>query len=240
MNILDAYVLGALPPYNQLLGGKLIASLLRTKDIRNAFKSRYAKSRGLISGKRKHPSLLIITTTSALGRSSVYNRLSLNGHRILKSVGYTSGWGHFHIPDDMFSFVRRFLSAHDDRYANNNRFGDGPNWRLRAIRRALSLAGLDPNLLRHGINREVFLCDLACNTRAVLNGSAGQPRYKNLPTVSEIGRLARERWIIPRAMRRPEFAHWRARSLRKKLWPETRGKSMKDFGVARKRKYGAG
>jgi uncharacterized protein DUF4338 len=240
VDILDAYVLGAIPPYSHLLGGKLVASLLRTKEVRDAFKSRYSKSRGVISGKRKRPALVMITTTSALGRSSVYNRLSLNGYQILRSVGYTSGWGHFHIPDDLFAFVRRFLSAHDDKYANNNRFGDGPNWRLRAVRKALSLAGIDPNLLRHGINREVFVCYLASNAKGVLKGSAKQPRYHKLPKVSEIGQLARDRWIVPRAMRRPEFKRWRVHWLRKKLVPETGGKARKRRVAIRKRQYGTG
>jgi len=30
VNVMDAYVLGALPPYNQLLGGKLISCLIRS------------------------------------------------------------------------------------------------------------------------------------------------------------------------------------------------------------------
>ena len=240
VNILDAYVLGALPPYSHLLGGKLIASLLRTKEVRNTFKSRYGKSRGRISGKRKHPSLVMVTTTSALGRSSVYNRLSLNGCQILKSVGYTSGWGHFHIPDDLFSFVRRFLSAHDHKYATNNRFGDGPNWRLRAVRKALSLAGLDPNLLRHGINREVFLSHIASNAKGILRGTAKHPKYDKLPRVSEIAQLARERWIIPRALRKPEFRRWRVQALRKKLWPTTRATNTTYPKSARKREYGTG
>jgi hypothetical protein len=240
VNILDAYVLGAVPPYSHLLGGKLIASLLRTKEVRDAFKSRYAKSRGIISGKRKRPSLVMITTTSALGRSSVYNRLSLNGFQILKSVGYTSGWGHFHISDDLFDCVRRFLSAQDDAYASNNRFGDGPNWRLRAVRKAFSLAGLDPNLLRHGVKREVFLCHLASNAKGVLKGSTKEPRYQKLPRVLEIGQLARERWIIPRALRRPEFTRWRAYLLRKKLSAVPGRRTPKQLGALTKRQYGTG
>lgn len=240
VNVLDAYVLGALPPYNLLLGGKLVAALLRSKEIRDAFKTRYADSRGVISRKRKRPSLVLITTTSALGRSSVYNRLTLNGCRILQSIGYTSGWGHFHIPDDLFTLLRKFLSAQDHEYANNNRFGDGPNWRLRAAREALSLAGLNPNLLRHGVSREVFLCFLASNAKGVLKGTAKQPRYNRLPTVAEIGHLARERWIIPRAHRRPEFRRWRAEALRKRLCPtEGRPKSIHLKGDEEK-EYGLG
>jgi hypothetical protein len=240
VNVLDAYVLGALPPYSHLLGGKLIASLLRTKEVRDAFKLRYGRSRGVISRKRKRPSLVMVTTTSALGRSSVYNRVSLAGFQILKKVGYTSGWGHFHIPNDLFAFARRFLSAHDHKYANNNRFGDGPNWRLRAVRKALSLAGLDPNLLRHGINREVFVCYLASNAKGVLKGSAKRPKYQKLPKVSQIGKLARERWVIPRATRRPEFQKWRAYSLRKKLWPKTGRITRSRVELGRKRNYGTG
>jgi hypothetical protein len=37
VNIMDAYVLGALPPYNALLGGKLVACLLRSRDIYDDF-----------------------------------------------------------------------------------------------------------------------------------------------------------------------------------------------------------
>ena len=37
VNIMDAYVLGAIPPYNALLGGKLIACLLRSRDIYDDF-----------------------------------------------------------------------------------------------------------------------------------------------------------------------------------------------------------
>jgi hypothetical protein len=37
VDVMDAYVLGALPPYSQLLGGKLIACLTRSREIRDCF-----------------------------------------------------------------------------------------------------------------------------------------------------------------------------------------------------------
>jgi Domain of unknown function (DUF4338) len=134
VNVLDAYILGALPPYNILLGGKLVACLVSTKEVKDVFSMRYGGTRGVISKKRKHASLVLVTTSSALGRSSVYNRLALHGHRVFKSIGYTSGWGHFHIPDRLFTLMREYLKAQGHKYAQNNRFGDGPNWRLRAVR----------------------------------------------------------------------------------------------------------
>ena len=208
VNVLDAYVLGAVPPYNMLLGGKVIASLLRTKDIRRAFLRKYSRSRGIISRRKKNPSLIMITTSSALGRSSVYNRLSLDGRKYLEPVGYTSGWGHFHIPTDLFQLIRSFLSAHDHRYAHNNRFGDGPNWKLRAVRHALSLLGLNENLLRHGIQREVFLCKLATNAAELLSGRQKRPTFRGLKSVLEVGGMARDRWLVPRSMRNLGYTRW--------------------------------
>jgi len=209
VNVMDAYVLGAVPPYNRLLGGKLVASLVRTKEVRDMFVTRYASTKGIISQERKSASLALVTTSSALGRSSVYNRLSLNGQHYFKPIGYTSGWGHFHIPNDLFELIRLYLEEQGDVYAGNHKFGDGPNWKLRAVRKALSLLGLNPDLLRHGIKREVFACELAANTLSFLAGKSKLPRYNGLLSVAEVSALAKSRWIEPRAARCPDFRYWR-------------------------------
>src|SRR5262249_23759063 len=82
-NLLDAYVVGAVPPYNQLLVGKAIACLLRSRDIYEDFRTKYGSLSGLISEKNKRSRLLAITTSSSLGRSSIYNRLKLDGIQYL-------------------------------------------------------------------------------------------------------------------------------------------------------------
>ena len=74
---MDAYVVGAVPPYADLLGGKLVASLIASEEVGNKFQERYAGSQGLISGQHKQARLTLVTVTSALGRSSMYNRLKL-------------------------------------------------------------------------------------------------------------------------------------------------------------------
>ena len=220
VNVLDAFVLGALPPYNMLLGGKLVASLIRTREVRDEFTARYARTKGIISKKRKHAELCLVTTTSALGRSSLYNRLALDGYRIFTPIGYTAGWGHFHIPEALFKEIREYLEAQGDEYADNHRFGDGPNWKLRAIRKALTLVGVDDGLLKHGIEREVFACPLAQDAKQVLQGTRKFANYRGLPRVREVTELALRRWIVPRAERRPEFALWRAVQLQDLLVPQ--------------------
>lgn len=201
VNTLDAYVLGAVPPYNSLLGGKLVASLVRTQEVVNTFKSRYNKTRGIISRKAKKAQLVAVTTTSSLGRSSIYNRLKLDGQTYFKEIGFTTGYGHFHFPDSLFESMREFLRSKKDLYAENHEYGQGPNWRLRTIRRALEKIGLDPKLLKHGLRREVFLCSLADNSKQILKGERKRPRYNSLRTVEEVASLALARWIKPRAGR---------------------------------------
>lgn len=205
VGMLDAFVLGSVPPYNRLLGGKLVASLIRSIEVRDTFRRRYHTTKGIISKKRKHAELIAVTTTSALGRSSVYNRVRLGSTTYLKPLGYTEGWGHFHIPESVFGEVRVYLRRRRRKYAKGFKFGDGPNWRLRALRLAMGLVGLKPELLRHGIKREVFITELATNACQILNGKRKRPKYDDLLSVADIAKLARERWIIPRAERCPDF-----------------------------------
>ena len=79
VNLMDAYVLGSVPPYNQLLAGKMVACLVRSREVHEEFYRVYGETTGLISGEKKNARLLAVTTSSSMGRSSVYNRLSLAG-----------------------------------------------------------------------------------------------------------------------------------------------------------------
>lgn len=227
VHLMDAYVLGALPPYNILLGGKLIASLARTSDVVEAFDAKYHDTVGVISKKRKKARLVAITTSSALGRSSIYNRLKLNDQFIFEPIGYTSGWGHFHISDALFEELREYLNEVGDPYANGFKFGNGPNWRLRVIRRALDLLGMNPNLIRHGFAREVFFCPVASNAISFLRGDHQRVRYKGLPSVESASQAALARWVIPRAARVPGYLDWHSEQFLEELAGSTTQPTVK-------------
>jgi len=49
----------------------------------------------------------MIATTSALGRSSIYNRLRYRSRPLMFPVGYTSGWGEFHFTNGAYSQLRK-------------------------------------------------------------------------------------------------------------------------------------
>ena len=217
VNIMDAYVLGALPPYNTLLGGKMVACLVRSREVYNEFTRTYGNTTGIISGRAKKARLLAVTTSSSMGRSSVYNRLKLGGLHYFEPIGYTAGWGHFHISDDLFLELRDYLRSIGHRYADQHRFGQGPNWRLRTTRAALKALGFRDELLRHGIQRQVFICNLASNAAAILRKGRGRPDLSALLTVEQVADLALERWILPRALRRPGFRQWNRTDLLKML-----------------------
>lgn len=215
VHVLDAYVVGAVPPYSYLLGGKLVASLIGSAEVGEAFARRYAERPGQISNQRKAARLVLVTVTSALGRSSLYNRLRLlsrpegdGQRRILLElihVGWTQGYGHFHLSEPLFRRLRRLVKARGHDYADGYKYGDGPNWRIRLARVGLGMLGLDPDLLRHGIAREVYVMPLAGNCRDFLRGLADEAQLDR-PSAREIAEAALARWVLPRAARYPAYA----------------------------------
>jgi len=88
---MHAQRVGALPPYNQLLGGKMVALALSYNEIREFYRKKYENYKTVIKGRKLEPELLFITTTSAFGRSSLYNRLKYNGEIVAHRLGYTQG-----------------------------------------------------------------------------------------------------------------------------------------------------
>lgn len=209
--VMDAYVAGAVPPYSMILGGKLVTSLIGSREIGAEFDRRYGTSTGIISGKAKRAQLAMVTVTSALGRSSQYNRLRLPGLEELIRIGRTEGWGHFQVPEGVFADMRELLKRAGHPYASGHQFGEGPNWRIRVIREALKLVGLDPDLLRHGISRDVYAMPLAANWQRYLQGLDSHATLDR-PTAQVISQAAVARWVAPRATRDESYLSWTAES----------------------------
>lgn len=208
VHVMDAYVVGAVPPYSLLLGGKLVVSLLGSSEVVSYFEEKYRNAIGTISQRSKPSKLVLITVTSALGRSSIYNRLRLPGLVEVIRIGSTQGWGHFQVPEELFEAMRQLLASCGHPYATGYRFGQGPNWRMRVIREALRILELDQNLLRHGIPREIFAMPLYENWRAFLLGEAHACEGTR-PDARTIASAALKRWVIPRSVRCPDYRDWR-------------------------------
>jgi hypothetical protein len=84
---------------------------------------------------------------------------------------------------------------------------------MRTTRAALHALGFKDDMLRHGIQREVFICELAQNALKLLHRGHGRPDLSSLLSAEEVAHLAVERWMLPRSQRRPEFRAWTSESI---------------------------
>jgi len=206
-NVMDAFVLGAVPPYSFLLCGKLVAMLAASDTVRRAFMRKYGGTRSVIRRKMHDGRLALITTTSALGRSSVYNRLRLGERLLYQSVGFTKGSGEFHFSNGLYGAITEFAEDHCEPTAKQERWGTGFRNRREVIKKCLPQLGLSSDWVYHGIEREVFVIPLARNTREFLPGQHARLMWYH-QSEAEIFEYFRERWMLPRASWDERFKSW--------------------------------
>jgi hypothetical protein len=204
-NMMDAYALGAVPPYNKLLAGKLIALLATSKEVRLAFAKKYSHKRTLIANRDPDAQLAAITTSSALGRSSIYNRLTgPDKRKAFIPVGYTSGSGDFHfsgeIYRDLVSFAASVTEA-GETHRHDRWTGTSFRNRREVLQRSLDALGLDSRQLRvHGVRRQVFVAPLMENAVDYLRGTDDTAQWRTY-SVDELSEWWRSRWAKGRAAR---------------------------------------
>ena len=234
---MDGYVVGAVPPYNRLLGGKLTVASIASKEVSDVFDRKYkgakseyktAKLINTDSSSLGKPSggLSLVTISSALGISSIYNRINLPGILRLYRTGdvnnsnvrgYSAGWGHFHISDDLYKKMTDFLKSINSNEINRSKYGHGANYKMRILRDVFKVLDLDNNHLRHKIQRELFIMPLSLNFRNYLTNKEDN-LLKNLSTLKIISEKSLERWVLPRAKRireqnLPDYTEWSQQDL---------------------------
>ena len=203
--VMDAFVLGAAPPYDILLGTKLIALLAISREVQAIFRERYGNRITLIGQRNPSADLALVTTISALGRSSVYNRLkSPAGELAYVPVGWTAGSGDFHLSGDLYSRLAAFAySINADGKTERHESWTGNSFRNRreVVIKALDALGLPGRKLRiHGIRRQIFAAPLGANTQEFLRGDAERLVSKAV-SAAEISAHWRHRWAVPRSKR---------------------------------------
>jgi hypothetical protein len=218
----DVSICGAVHPYNELLGGKLVALLLGCREVRDAYAKRYGGQTSLIASQMagrpitKPATLRILTTTSLYGvGSSQYNRLVLRAkdHDGLpfdlkwRTIGrsLTGGFGTIHLGRDTAHALSSMAFARHDARRVNNRFGEGTSPRLRQIREGLDALGIrSDTILHHATPRIFYGCELAPNARRSLVGLGGLDAAA--PGCADIARAWRRRWLVNRAAREETLA----------------------------------
>ena len=202
---LQAQRLGALPPYNLILGGKMVAMSVTSNEIRRAYRKKYSKVRTVLKKRRIPADLLFVTTTSAFGKSSIYNRLKFNDEVVAQSLGFTKGAGTFHIPQDVYFEIQRYLKM--IRLKVDTTFGFGPSRKMKLLRTVFKSLGLD-NYQFHNIQREFFIFPLAKNLKNVI-AKGSQPKYYSRK-LNDLTDFWKKRWAIGRAERSDELKQFNA------------------------------
>ncbi|WP_297212041.1 MULTISPECIES: Druantia anti-phage system protein DruA [Thermodesulfovibrio] len=198
---MNAQRVGALPPYNQLIGGKMVALALTCNEIRDFYRKKYGNTITILQKRKLKPELLFITTTSAFGKSSIYNRLKYNGETIAINLGYTRGAGTFHIPESLYEQILKFLSLKGVNIARG--YGYGPSRKIKLITLGLRLLGLF-QYEYHGIKREFYLFPLVKNLKEVIQ-KGQEPIWIDRP-FGELVDYWKKRWALPRAER---ISNWK-------------------------------
>jgi len=183
-HVMDAFVLGAVPPYSHLLCGKLVAMLLASDEVRKAFRKKY---RGKVS------------------------RVNFNGMPLFNRIGYTSGSGEFHFSNGLYAELSQFAALYCQPTAKQERWGIGFRSRREIVRKVLPLLGLPHDLIYHQVKREVFAIPLAMNTHQFLRGEHERVKWYHMPA-QEIFEYFRDRWLMGRAERDSSYRKFRPSS----------------------------
>src|SRR3989344_254545 len=193
ISMIDAYVVGALPPYNELLGGKLIAYILASNELRALYKKKYRGKKTIIKG-RTASRLVLLATTSLYGtHSAQYARLKYGKTLLYQPIGSTSGYGSLHISSETFEAMRELAEVKG--FNTSNRFGMGPNWRMRIIRATCDILKLDSDvILKHSFQRGLYAVSLAVNSKSFLRGESKSLIYRNMP-LKKLVKFWKKRWF---------------------------------------------
>ena len=219
---MDIFTLGAIPPYDRLLGGKLMVYAAGSREVREAYQEQYGGAVTLMKERVIPAHLVLLTTTSAYGRSSIFNRVKYPGSAEERTVahqlgcidrkdytknkqnGYTKGYGNVHL-DGIYPRIKEYLDQMG--YETTKGYGQGPKPVWQNIHRALLKLKIDGKGLKHGIPREAWCIPLARNVWEYLNGEAEEPDYYQ-DTFQEMADWWKERWLLPRSERPGAWQDW--------------------------------
>lgn len=218
-SVMELITCGAVPPYRDVLGGKLVAMLMLSRTVVNDFQAKYANRVSLIAsaiaGKPIYrPSRLALITTSSLYPvgSSQYNRIKVPiGGGVLRycRIGITDSFGTVHFAPDTVECLSRVARLSEFNRRNvNNLFGEGSSPKLRLLRSGLDALGLASDaFLRHHSPRLLYGAALCSNINELLLGLSDTPEYI-LPEGAHGTQLLvehwRSRWLSNR-ISRPEI-----------------------------------
>ena len=189
-NMMEIIVCGSIPPYNELLGGKLVSILACSPQVISDYTKRYEKQVSEIASRMKGKKIIRDSHLVFLGTTSLYSVGSSQYNRIkiplkcgdtleFRKMGITEGFGTVYFSSDTSTTLLRILELQDGGKRINHVFGEGTSPRFRIISRGLSSIGIKSSaFLNHYSPRIVYSINLAQNTNQFLLGLEDKPVYR--------------------------------------------------------------
>lgn len=226
-SLMELNVCGAIPPYNEILGGKLIALLATSPQVVHDYKERYVNKASEIASRLKgepvcRPADLVYVGTTSLYYvgSSQYNRLKIPGEIfgtdfdiVWKMFGMTIGFGTMHISKATTMSLTEATSEGFNRI--NHVFGEGASPKMRlltmSIRELLESTNEDSkDFSKHAMSRIVYGACLAENIFDYLLGRDLKPKYYTdmadyVAGTQKIIAFWRNRWLKSRLNYEPIY-----------------------------------
>jgi hypothetical protein len=185
--MMNIQVCGAIPPYNHILGGKLVAMALTGPKVIDAYREKYEGYKSKIASAMKgepvikNNELVFLDTTGLFQVGSAqYDRVRIptETEQIeYTEVGKTSGYGSVQFGPSARRRLSQVTELLEERQAVKGRFGEGIAPKMRKIRRGLENLGLDGDLLKHESPRVIYAVPVAENFREFLFGLTDDPTY---------------------------------------------------------------
>lgn len=205
--IMEGYIIGSVPPYNKILGGKFVSSLLFSNNIREDYKKKYKGTKSFIKKRVNTGELVLISTLSALGKSSIYDRIKIPNGQSFISCGYSNGYGEFQFHGSLYEEIFSFVSKYFSPTRKVKGWGSGFRNKREVIQKFISSIDIPYSFLRHNIRREQFIIPLCKNYKQVLILSE-KPKYFDI-SIEHLSEFMKNRWLIPRSQRDDSFLKWK-------------------------------
>jgi hypothetical protein len=188
-NMMEIIVCGAVPPYNELLGGKLVSMLSCSPIVIKGYTERYQNQVSEIASRMKGERVIRDSRLAFLGTTSLYSSGSSQYNRIrvpfkdgfnleFRKMGITEGFGTVYFSSETTTALSRMLEIIDGGKRISHVFGEGTSPRFRLINRGLTLLGIKAaSFLKHYSPRIVYSIELATNTNEFLLGFTDELHY---------------------------------------------------------------
>jgi hypothetical protein len=187
-NMMSAYILGAIPPYNELFGAKLTALAVGCKEVCQAFEEKYRGKKTIIRGREPIAKLAAVDTMAFFGESLIYKGLPE-----WQFWGFTRGLTHIHL-NGLWEKCLELAKEMNARSLERNKFGHGPNWKFRVLNEVFSRLGLSDKYYETGIRKGYYFRPLSAEWREFLKGETDQLTYVN-KSFEEYVELWKEKYL---------------------------------------------